>query len=100
MKFSEFLAQDRRLVILKLLMEAQGVANESVMRTALLALGHGAGLTHDALRADLDFLKESGCVRLEWFADKVAVAKITKRGVDAAEGRVTVDGVKPPSLGV
>lgn len=100
MNFSDALAEDRRLAILKLLIEAQGKANESVLRTGLGMLGHTAELTHENVRKDIDFLKERGCVNAEWFADTVVVAIITKRGVDVAEGRARIDGVKRPSIGV
>jgi len=100
MKFAEALAQDRRLVILKLVAEAGGTANESVLRQGLELLGHTAGVTHETVRDELRFLEETGCVKVEWFEDRVAVARITKRGVDCAEGRIRVEGVKRPSIGV
>jgi len=100
MKFAEALAQDRRLAMLKLIAEADGSANERVLKTGLQMLGHTAGLTDTAVRDELRFLEDAGCVRLEWFADKIAVAHITRRGIDCAEGQIRVDGVKKPSLGL
>ncbi len=99
-KFAEALAQDRRLVILKLIMEAGGAANESVLRQGLELLGHTAGVNYQTVRDELRFLEEAGCVKVEWFEDRVAVAAVTKRGVDCAEGRTRVEGVKRPSIGV
>jgi hypothetical protein len=100
MKFEEALAQDRRPVILKLISEAGGTANESVLRQGLELLGHIAGVTYQTVRDELRFLEDAGCVKLEFFGDRVAVATITRRGVDCAEGRIKVEGVKRPSMGV
>lgn len=98
--FAESLKEDRRLVILKLIGEAGGTANESVLRQGLEMAGHVAGVNYQTVRDELRHLEEAGCVKLEWFEDKFAVAKITKRGVDCAAGAIKVEGVKCPSLGV
>lgn len=97
MNFRAYLEEDLRLVLLLLLKEAGGTANESVLRSGAAGLGH-AKATRDELRFELEWLKERGLVTLEWFGDKVAVASITERGLDVAEGRVTVEGVKKPSI--
>jgi hypothetical protein len=99
MKFADALAQDRRLALLRLIGEAGGTANESVLRQGLEMLGHTAGVTYQTVREELRVLEDAGCVRLEWFNDKVAVARITKRGADCAAGQIKVEGVKRPSLG-
>lgn len=98
-KFAEALAEDRRLAMLKLLVEADGLANESVLRSGLELLGHHAGLTREAVREDLRFMEDRGLIRLEWFGDKIAVAHIKRRGVEVSEGRERVEGIKRPSLG-
>lgn len=100
MTYAEVLAEDRRLAILKLLAESGGSGNESVLRTGLEMLGHTAELTRDNVRKDILFLNECGLVVMEWFSDKIVVCKITKRGVDVANGRERVEGVKKPSVGV
>jgi hypothetical protein len=97
--FQEALAEDRRCGILRLLVEAEGEANESVLRTGLAMLGHTRELTKENVRSDLNFLSDCGLVTLRWFAEKVCVAKITRRGVEVAEGKVRVEGVKKPALG-
>lgn len=98
MSYQEHLDADRRLAILRLLNEMHGAANESVLETALRALGHRAGLTRDAVRADFRWLEERGLVSLEWFQDKVAVATLKRRGHDVATGAITVEGVKRSSF--
>ncbi|MGZ8362471.1 MAG: VpaChn25_0724 family phage protein [Caulobacteraceae bacterium] len=99
MSHLERIEANRRLAVLKLLIEDQGHANESVLETGLIALGHYAGIDRPAVRRFMDELEKAGCVTLEFFRDKVKVAHITARGVAVAEGRITVDGVARPALG-
>lgn len=98
--FSDFLAADRRLFILRLLAEIGGSGSESVLHDGLRAVGHRRGVTRDVVRDGLKFLQNCGCVTLEWYSDTVMVATITKRGVDVSRGDVVVEGVKQPSIGV
>lgn len=99
MSFAERISEDRRLCILRLLVEAEGRANESVLKDGLTMLGLDAGLTRDVLRSELNWLSNRGLLRIEWFNDKVAVAHIQRRGVETAAGKERVEGVARPSLG-
>lgn len=96
--YLKMLAEDRRLCILRLLKESHGSANESVLHSGLEQLGH-ARLSREIVRDDIRFLIDGGLVTDEWFAT-VQVCTITRRGVEAAEGRLKVEGVKTPSIGV
>ena len=96
--FKEHLAKDRRLCILRVLTETGGTANDSVLHTALEAFGfrrHPRSVVHE----DIRFLKSVGLVIEEWVRS-VQIVTITTRGVDVAEGREIVEGVKKPSIGV
>lgn len=97
MSFSEFLAEDRRLCILRLLSETGGTANDSVLHTGIEHLGH-VRIPRSDIRDDLRFLHDHGLIKIEWFKD-VMVATVTKRGIELTEGRIAVDGVKSPSIG-
>jgi DNA-binding transcriptional ArsR family regulator len=97
--FDQVLAEDRRLAMLRLLVEANGEANESVLYTGLEMLGHRTELTRANVRSDLKYLEERGLVTLSWFGDKVCIAKISERGVEVSEGRTRVEGVKKPKIG-
>ncbi|WP_374569673.1 hypothetical protein [Phenylobacterium sp.] len=102
--FAEHLAADRRLVILRLLVEARGEAGESALEKGLLMLGHRAGVDRQAVLDDLALLadEERECVVLDRYdgaGGTVTIAAITKRGVAVAEGRISVKGVASPSLG-
>lgn len=95
--YEDLLAEDLRLGLLKLLKAAGGSVNENALLPSLKATGHPR-LTKDALRLELEWLREHGLVLVTWFDGKLAVAKLTQRGLDVAEGAVTVDGVRRPSI--
>ena len=102
MSFADHLAASRRLALLRLLVENEGSANESVLRTGLAQLGFGGRLgTVEAVRVDIKFLAERGLAKEDWYGGKVLVASITKRGV-AFTRRETeeIEGIEYPDLGV
>lgn len=99
MSFQNLLAEDRRLAILRLLAaDAAYAINESVMQAALDPLGHRVG--RDVVRGEFAWLKEQGLVEVEQVTDAVHVARLTSRGLDVAEGRAVVPGVKRPRPGL
>lgn len=96
MSFERHLIEDFRLVLLRLLVEAGGHANESVLLRGAHMLGHRRFGRPD-VRRELRWLKaEAGCVSLSDYADKVTVAELTDTGREVAAGRQTVPGIKPP----
>lgn len=96
-EYLEHMREDRRLVILRLLVEAEGASNESNLFYGIGLLGHERATRAD-LRADLEFLREAGLVTHDWVAGQVLVAHLTPRGLDVAQGKVKVPGVKKPSI--
>ncbi|MBC2658304.1 ArsR family transcriptional regulator [Pseudomonas sp. MSSRFD41] len=93
-QYAEFLRQDYRLVILRLLGEMGGYrANSSVLTMALDRYGHT--LSRDQVKTELHWLAEQGALTL---ADvgPVLVATLTERGQDIAAGRARVPGIKRP----
>lgn len=92
--FKDYLAEDRRLTILKLLTEANGYElNEYTLQSALEQFGHS--VSADRLNADLAWLAEQDLIRLASPAG-IQVAHAVTRGLDVAAGRATVPGVKRP----
>jgi hypothetical protein len=97
MTLAERIAEDRRLVILRLLESSPGyTANESLVVIALRDFGHAA--SRDQVHTDFAWLKEQGLVTLEEIAT-VQIASLTQRGAETAQGFVTTPGVKRPSPG-
>mgnify|MGYP001080870672 CR=1 FL=1 len=95
--FQRHIEADRRLVILRLLVENRGEAGESAIQAGLSMWGHRTNVTRDVVRGDLKALKALDCVELEYVGDRFMVAQITERGRDAARGAITVAGVAEPS---
>ncbi|WP_175716572.1 ArsR family transcriptional regulator [Burkholderia anthina] len=92
--FATHLAEDRRLVILRVLMDSAAyTTNEFILLDLVNRFGHV--VSTDRLHADLDWLQEQELLTFDIVAD-VRIAKLTVRGVDVAAGRAVVTGVKRP----
>lgn len=93
-QYSDFLRQDIRLVVLRLLAEMTAYrANSSVLTMALDTYGHS--LTRDQVKTELHWLAEQGALTLD-DVGPVMVATLTERGQDIAAGRARVPGIKRP----
>ena len=94
MGFQETLAQDRRLVLLRVLANSAGYAsNEYALATMCAALGHAVG--HERLRQDLAWLQDAGLLRVGDTAG-VQIATLNARGAEVAAGTVQTPGVARP----
>jgi len=95
--FVERLAEDRRLVILRLLERSAGYeANETVIAMALH--DHGDACSFDQVRIDFAWLKDAGLLTIEETAG-LQIAHLTNRGAETAMGIVTTPGVSRPRPG-
>jgi hypothetical protein len=97
MSFQDFLRQDVRLVLLRVLTEMPAYrSNSSVLGSALERYGHA--VTRDQVKTELAWLAEQGLVALAEVggAGGVAVVTLTERGQDVATGRAGAPGVKRP----
>ena len=93
--FASHLSEDRRLVILRVLLESAAfTGNEYILQSMLERLGHV--VSGDRIRTDLAWLHKQGLIALEEVAT-VQIAQLLARGEDVARGRMTVPGVKRPS---
>lgn len=92
--FAAFLAEDRRLVILRVLAELPAYrTNSYLLQTLLRQWGHEPSA--DQVKGDLAWLQEQQLVTVE-VVESVHIATLTARGADVAAGRATVPGVKRP----
>ncbi len=93
MSYSDLVAEDIRLELLRLLAAENGyTAHEHLLRRQIALVGHR--LSADALRAHLAWLDEQGLLIL--MGDSVAVARLTQRGDDVASGAARCPGVARP----
>jgi hypothetical protein len=97
MNFRDYIVEDLRLVLLLLLKEAGGSANESVLQGGAASVGHPRA-SRTEIRTQLEWLRERGLVTHQWYDQKLLVASLTERGLDTADGREHVEGVKKPSI--
>ena len=94
-RFADLVAEDQRLRILQLLDQAAGYdLNIRILGDALAALGHRP--SQDKLRSELAWLEEQGLVTTHTVGS-IVVATATARGLDVAQGRARVPGVKRPA---
>lgn len=93
-QYAKFLAEDRRLVILRVLSEMPAYrANSSVLYTLLSSWGHEP--SRDQVKTDLRWLEEQQLLQIEDIGS-VLLSTLTERGADVAAGRAIVPGVKRP----
>lgn len=94
MSFAKLQQEDRRLVVLLLLLQSQSYgANEFLLREGLANTGHAIG--RDLLRTELAWLAEQGLLDVRDIGS-THIAVLSARGSDVAKGLVTVPGVKRP----
>lgn len=95
--FAELQAESRRCAFLRFLAaDADYAMNTSLLQSALESVGHG--VSRDCVNADAAWLEEQGLASREDLGG-IIVVKITQRGLDVAEGRSVVPGVKRPGPG-
>ena len=93
-QFATFLAEDRRLVILRVLAELPAYrTNSFLLQTLLAKWGHEPST--DQVKGDLAWLQEQGLLALQ-DVEGVYIATLSTRGADVAAGRAVVPGVKRP----
>ena len=96
-EFKRYETEHQRLAIVQVLAEdGQYSHNDGVLQAALSTLGHGVSL--DRVRSLLSWLAEQELVTVADVAG-IQVARLTARGLDAAQGRAHVPGVARPQPG-
>lgn len=93
MSYRETFSEHVRLCILRLLTEAaEYEANNSIIADAVCEFGLNA--SRDFVNTQLTWLEEQGLVSMRRVTPAIAVVQLKKRGLDVAEGRAVVPGVK------
>lgn len=100
MSFADQKAARRRLLILKLMIEDGGRANDGTMLTALRSIGESVEMDRETCRRLIRDLADRDCVTIDMARDTVMVARITERGRMAVAGDVEIGGVADPFEGL
>jgi hypothetical protein len=95
--YTDFVAQDRRLVILRVL---RGVherrVNQYVLRAALREMGYDELVS--TVANDLSFLRKQGLIKTENLPPDIILAILTDLGDQAARGVTRIAGVAVPAV--
>lgn len=95
MSFRNLRAEHQRICILLALSASPGYeANSAIIQDELDRFGMPA--SRDEVHGHLAWLVEQGLLTTENPANAVTVAALTPRGLDVANGRAVVPGVKRP----
>ncbi len=93
--YGDYFSEHLRLTILRVLAEAPAyTSNSSILHSAANDLGLPA--TRDQIRTELSWLQEQRLITVQ-DAHGLAVVTLAERGLDAAEGRAHVPGIKRPA---
>lgn len=94
--FAQTETEHQRRIILEVLETDAGYShNESILKTALKAVGHS--ISSDRLRTELYWLQEQGLVELDEVMG-LTIASLTQRGIDVAVGDSQVPGITRKGL--
>lgn len=97
--YAEALTAERRLVILQLLAQGDGHANERVIMVGLRAMNHRTGVDEAWVREQLRWLAKAECVTTDLAGDNTMLVQLSQRGALVADGSVRCDGVARPLFG-
>ncbi|MDR2092324.1 MAG: ArsR family transcriptional regulator [Azoarcus sp.] len=93
--YAQYLQENRRLVMLRILSEMpSNTANSSMLDDLLEKFAHH--VSRDVVKNDMHWLAEQGLIALERAGD-VLVGTLTQRGLDVSRGEAVVEGVAKPS---
>lgn len=93
-QFADFIREEHRLVLLKLLHEMPRYqSNSSLLCTGMERFG--LPMTRDQIKTELHWLRDQGMVEIE-DVGSVTVATLKDRGADVATGMARAPGIKRP----
>lgn len=99
-RLGDGILDERRLDLLRLIVESGGQANDRTLTTAMRAIGHTQMLDQAHVRTLLGDLAARSCVSTEMVNDTILVAAVTERGRMAVAGHVSIGGIASPNMGL
>lgn len=95
MIMDRLIREEARLIVLKALaQEADYSLNESLLQAVMET--YGISRTREWVREELRRLCDLGAITIG-FAGEIMIARLTAKGRDHVERRLTIEGVKRPS---
>jgi len=92
--YAQYLLEDQRLCVLRLLADLPGyTGNSSTLHSALKAWGHV--LTRGEVVRQLHWLAGRALIEAETITEDVLLVRLLDRGLDVAQGLVRHPGIKP-----
>jgi len=91
----DIFAPNQRIILLQAMHgdNDYSLSNEMLQRV-LIQMGHGVDL--ERTNKEIDFLAKNSLVTIEKLTDTLSVVKLTRAGIDAAEGHKRIDGIDRP----
>lgn len=97
---SDYAKPERRLDILRLIVQEGGRSNDGSLLTAMRALGHRQFLDQAELRKLMRDCETRDCLTVSMLRDTVMIGDITERGRMAVRGDILIDGIASPHNGL
>jgi hypothetical protein len=96
----EYAKPERRLDLLRLIVQEGGRSNDGSLLTAMRELGHRQFLDQSALRELMRDCAARDCLTVAMLRDTVMIGDITERGRMAVRGDILIDGIASPHNGL
>ncbi|MBD1584805.1 VpaChn25_0724 family phage protein [Pseudoalteromonas sp. S16_S37] len=96
MAMHEVQAEHQRITILIALKDSADYGANTSMLADVLAR-YALGCSRDQLKTQLNWLEQNSYVTLDKLTENTWVARITQNGIDVAEGKSIVPGIKRPA---
>ena len=91
----DIFAPNQRMIMLQVMKGDNDYSlNNGILQKVLIEFGHGVSL--DKTDQEIDWLKEQGLITVEDLNDHLKVAKLTRKGLDIANGHDQIEGVERP----
>ncbi len=94
-RMKDVFAEQQRIIILQLMYQDSDYSlNDQILQKALDLFGHAISI--DRIDAHLRFLEDCDLVEVDDLGHGMLVAKLSRKGMDVAQGRSRVDGIDRP----
>lgn len=91
----DIFAPNQRMIILQMLKGDNDYSlNNGILQKVLIEFGHGISL--EKTDKEITWLEEQKLVTVEKLTETLTLVKLTRKGLDVAEGHERIEGVERP----